>query len=72
MRLACRRGHGLGWGEAFLALSVPGWKHKLRYLREYLYPGPSVLGEGGRSHRLRASLRRLRKYLTNPDRNRGC
>lgn len=69
--LTCRRGHELGWGELFLILSVPGLANKLRYLSEYLFPGPAVLGEDGRNNRLRASLRRAWRFLWNKNRTRG-
>ncbi|MCE7872156.1 hypothetical protein DYH09_17485 [bacterium CPR1] len=71
VRLTCRRGHDLGWGELFLILSVPGLATKLRYLSEYLFPGPAVLGEEGRSNRLRASLKRAWRFLWNKNRTRG-
>ncbi len=63
------RGHEIGWGELFLILSVRGVKKKMRYLCEYLFPGPGVLGEEG--NRFQATVRRAWRFLRNKNRTRG-
>lgn len=69
--LTCRRGHEWGWGELFLIVSVPGLGNKLKYLLEYLFPGPKVLAGYGPKNRLRASIKRAWRFLRNKNRTRG-
>lgn len=69
VRLACWRGvgHNLSWGEIFLALSVRGMIHKLRYLNEFLFPKSTVAGE----NRMLFATRRFWHFLTNKNRTKG-
>lgn len=71
VRLARWRGSKVGWGEFFLALSVPGTANKLRYLHQYIFPGPEVLGVHGPTGRFKAALRRAWRFLTNENRTLG-